>query len=345
MLKLLSLVAGAMAAAAVSAWERFHPGSIRGSLTLRNVFRDWALWFGLGLLILIFGLLEPRFWSTDNFWNVLRQAAPLGLIVAGQTIVLIGGRFDLSVGSITALTSVVMVTAIWEFGTVPGMVFGVLVGGGAGVLNGVIVARWNLNALIVTIGTMTALRGLVFWISGGGSLHGDIPRGMLVIGNDYVGPVPIPVIVAAAGFVLLHLFLRQTALGRRVYAVGGNREAARLAGINLFRTTFWTFVLSGLFAGVAGVILTSRLGVGTPTIGEFYPLESIAAAVIGGVAIMGGRGNALGAILGVLLLSVIRNGLNLYGVSSYVQEMATGLIIVLAIFIDRFKYGRGGASE
>ena len=334
-----------MAAAGVSGWGRFHPGNILANPTLRNVLRNWALWFGLGLLILIFGLLEPRFWSSDNFWNVLRQAAPLGLIVAGQTIVLIGGRFDLSVGSTTALTSVVMVTAVWEFGTVAGSLLGILAGVGVGVVNGVIIGRWNLNALIVTIGMMTAIRGLVFWISGGGSLHGDIPRNMLVIGNDFVGPVPVPVIVAAVGFILLHFFLRQTALGRRVYAVGGNREAARLAGINLFHTTFWTFVLSGLFAGVAGVILTSRLGVGTPTIGEFYPLESIAAAVIGGVAIMGGRGNALGAILGVLLLSVIRNGLNLYGVPSYAQEMATGLIIIFAIFIDRFKYGRGPVSE
>jgi len=161
---------------------------------------------------------------------------------------------------------------------------------------------------------------------------------MLIIGNGYIGPVPIPGIIAVVGFIFLYFFLNRTPMGRRVYAVGGNPEAARLAGMNLLSTKMWTFIICGLFAAMTGIILTSRLAVGAPNLAPMLNLESIAAAVIGGVSLLGGEGTALGVVLGTLLFSVIRNGLNLYNVSTFIQMIVTGLIILVAIIIDRYRY-------
>jgi ribose transport system permease protein len=310
----------------------------RGKLPFRRIIGDWGLWIVFIGLVIVFGILQPRFLSFKNLWNLLRQAAPLGLVSAGQGIVLIGGRFDMSVGSIAAMSSVMMVYGVWNFGTIAGTLIGLAVGGSLGIINGLLIGKLRLNAFIATIATMITIRGAAFYITGGVPLHDNIPESMLIIGNGYVGPVPIPVIIAAGGFVILHVLLSRMQLGRSMYAVGGNSEAARLAGINLFTTWVWTFLLSGLFAAMVGVIYSSRLAIGAPNLGEMMPLESIAAAVIGGVSIGGGEGKALGVILGVLLLSIIRNGLNLYNVSHFVQMIVTGLIIIVAILIDRYRY-------
>jgi ribose transport system permease protein len=298
---------------------------------------DWGLWIVFAVLLIVFGTLQPRFFSAGNFWNVVRQASPLALAAAGQAIVLIMGKLDLSVGAIAAMTSVIMVRAVWAYGVIPGTIIGIVVGGMLGALNGLIIGRWKLNALVATLATMTIIRGVAFYITGGVPLHGKIPPGMLIIGNGYVGPVPIPGIVAGVGFIFLYFFLYRTPMGRRIYAVGGNPEAARLAGMNLLSTTTVAFMITGLFAAMTGVILTSRLAVGAPNLGPMLNLESIAAAVIGGVSLFGGEGTVLGVILGTLLFSVIRNGLNLYNVSTFAQMIATGLGVARMVNYPAFK--------
>ena len=297
----------------------------------------WALWITLAGLCIYFGILEPRFFTIDNWWNILRQGAPLAMAAVGAAVVLIGGNFDLSVGSIAAMTAVTMVYGVWGFGTVPGIFLGVLTGGVLGAINGLAVGRLGLNSFIATLATMTAYRGLALLSTQGTPLHGNIPPSMLIVGNGHVGPVPIPVIIAGVSFIGLHFLLTRTVYGRRLFAVGGNKEAARIAGINLSTNTLGAYVISGVFAAMAGVILTSRLAVGAPNIAPWLGLESIAAGVIGGITLGGGTGTALGVVLGVLILTIIRNGLNLLMVSHFVQTIATGVIIFAAIAVDRYK--------
>ena len=308
-------------------WSKFT-----GSVT------NWPMWVAFIFILIIFGSINPRFFTVNNWWNILRQASPLALAATGQTIVLIAGYFDLSIGSITALASVVTVYSMWHFGTIAGIIIGLLVGCLAGLFNGFLVAKWKLNSFIVTLATAAIIRGIAMYVTDGIPLHGNILKSFYIIGCGHVGPVPIPVIIATIFLIGLHIFLTRTARGRHLFAIGGNREASRLVGLNLFNYTLLAFTLSGFFAAFAGVILTSRLGVGAPALGLDLALESIAAAVIGGVALGGGTGSALGVVLGLLLLTVISNGLNILRVSEFIQMIVTGVIIYLAVLVDRFKY-------
>ena len=297
----------------------------------------WGLFIFLIALIIMFSILEPRFATLLNAQNVLRQAAPLALLACGQAVVLIEGGVDVSVGSIIALTSVCMVGTVWTLGVIPGIIVAILVGGIVGLVNGSIIAFWGVNAFVVTLATLTAVRGLALYSTDGIPLHGNIPDSMLFLGNGHIGPVPFAVFVSALGFALLYLYLRRTTAGRHTYAIGGNMEAARLAGIKIVRTRILAYVICGLFAGAAGAVLTSRGGIGAPNMGSGRELDAIAAAVIGGVAFGGGIGRVFGIIVGVAMLSIIKNGLNLYNVSSFVQLMVIGIIIVAAIVVDRYR--------
>ncbi|MCL5962528.1 MAG: ABC transporter permease [Chloroflexi bacterium] len=311
-------------------------------LPVQQLLLEWGLVIVIAAAMIGFTIVQPRFATIDNAQNVLRQLAPLALLAAGQAIVLIVGGVDISIGSTIALSSVMMVYSVWWLGTIPGIIVGVLTGAVVGVVNGFIIAKWKVNAFVITLAMMTAIRGFALQITGGIPLHGNIPDDMLIIGNGFVGPIPIPLIIAAAGFVFLYLFLNRTPVGRHLYAIGGNELAARLAGIKIFPAKVLAYVLCGAFAGMAGVILSSRGALGGPNMGQGFELDAIAAAVIGGVAFGGGEGKVRGVILGVLLLSVIKNGLNMYNVSSFIQLIVIGLIIASAIVVDRYRY-RGEA--
>ena len=312
-----------------------------GRVGLRQVISqallNWGLLIFLIALLIIFSMLERRFATLTNLQNVLRQAAPLALLASGQAVVLIAGGVDVSVGAIIALSSVCMVATVWNAGVIAGIVTAILIGGLVGAINGSIIAIWGVNAFVVTLAMMTTIRGLALYVTGGIPMYQNIPESMLFLGNGDIGHVPVAVFVSAASFAVLYYLLRLTPLGRQIYALGGNREAARLAGIKIKKVTITAFVISGLFAGAAGAVLTSRGGIGAPNMGDGRELDAIAAAVIGGVAFGGGVGGVLGIILGVLILSIIKNGLNLYNVSSFVQLMVTGLIIVAAIIVDRYR--------
>ena len=319
--------------------QDFSENAVNESSSIKQFVLNFGLFLFLILLIVVFSILEPRFATLTNFQNVLRQAAPLALLACGQSIVLIEGGVDVSVGSVIAFCSVCMVGAVWSFGVIPGIIIAIVVGGLIGAINGSIIAFWSVNAFVVTLATLTTVRGLALYSTGGIPLYGDIPESMLYLGNGHVGPIPFAVFVSALGFLLLYILLNRSTLGRHIYAIGGNSEAARLAGIKIVKTRILAYTICGLFAGAAGAVLTSRGGIGAPNMGTGLELDAIAAAVIGGVAFGGGVGRVMGVFLGVAILSIIKNGLNLYNVSSFVQLMLIGIIIIAAIIVDKYRKG------
>jgi ribose transport system permease protein len=287
----------------------------------------------LVVLVLVFGTINPNFWSGTNMANVSRQISTLALISIGQTFAILGAGIDLSVGSLLALVSVVCAQQMLAFGVWGGVVAGILAGCLAGLINGLLIARARVPAFIATLGMLVAARGVALTLSGGLPIAG-LPREFLVLGAGYWGPLPIPTVIAIVAFMAAHLVLSRTRFGRYVYAMGSNEEAAVLSGINVARYKVLIYVVSGFFAGVAGVVLTSRVISGQPTLGEVQELYSIAAVVIGGGRITGGVGGIGKTLMGVLILGILGNGLNLIQVSSYVQNIVIGAIIVGAVYID-----------
>jgi ribose transport system permease protein len=285
------------------------------------------------ILAVVFGSLNPNFWSGTNIANVSRQMSILALLSMGQTFAILSGGIDLSVGSLLALVSVVCAQQMLKFGMTVGIASGILAGGLAGLVNGLIIARARVPAFIATLGMLVAARGIALTLSGGLPIAG-LPRGFLVLGAGYIGPLPIPAVLAAGGFALAYVVLSRTRFGRYVYAMGSNEEAAVLSGINVANYKTLVYVASGLFAGIAGVVLTARVFSGQPTLGEVQELYSIAAVVIGGGRITGGVGGVGSTLMGVLVLGILGNGLNLIQVSSYVQNIVIGAIIVGAVYVD-----------
>jgi len=284
-------------------------------------------------MVVVFGTINPNFWSLTNIANVSRQASILALISIGQTFAILSAGIDLSVGSLLALVSVVCAQQMLNFGFAGGVAAGILAGGLAGLVNGFLIAQARVPAFIATLGMLVAARGVALTLSGGLPIAG-LPHEFMVVGAGYWGPLPIPTVIAAAAFVVAYLVLSRTRFGRYVYAMGSNEEAAVLSGINVVKYKILVYVVSGLFAGVAGVVLTSRVISGQPTLGEVQELYSIAAVVIGGGKSAGGVGGIGRTLMGVLVLAILGNGLNLTQVSSYVQNIVVGAIIVIAVYVD-----------
>ena len=302
-------------------------------------------WANLGMpavilaLAIVFGSINPNFWSVTNMANVSRQISTLALISIGQTFAILSAGIDLSVGSQLALVSVVCAQQMLNYGVAGGVVAGVFAGALAGLVNGLLIAKARIPPFIATLGMLVAARGVALTLSGGLPIAG-LPREFLVLGAGYWGPFPIPTIIAVAAFVLAHFVLSRTIFGRYVYAIGSNEEAAVLSGINVAKYKILVYVASGVFAGIAGVVLTSRVISGQPTLGEVQELYSIAAVVIGGGRITGGAGGIRQTLMGVLVLGILGNGLNLIQVSSYVQNIVIGAIIVGAVYIDLVRERR-----
>lgn len=302
-----------------------------------NILGRYGLAIVLVLMVIAFGVQEPRVFAFENVRTVARSASDLALLATGEAFVLIFGHVDISVGSIVGASSVVTAWAVTQMG-MPGIVFGVLFGALIGFINGFIVARFRIHSVIVTIGMLTALRGWTFWVTNGQPIFEGLPDSFLTLGAGYVGPVPIPVIVAVAVMGVAILVLRYTKFGPAMYAIGGNEEAAHLAGLRVFRYQVVAFMISGTLAGLAGTVLASRVFSGQPNLGGGMELDAIAAAVIGGMALTGGRGTIGGVALGVATLAMMRNGLNLTNVGSFVQQMLTGLVIMGAAIADRLRH-------
>ena len=298
----------------------------------------------IALLVLcaLLAILEPAFRTTDNLLGVTRAFSLTAIAAIGQTMVIITGGIDLSVGSALAfsgLTTGMLLADGWPL--LPAVLVGMLVGGAFGVINGLLITRIGLPPFIATLGTLSIGRGLVYYLSKGYPV--SIPREhdwLFELGQGYVGRVPIPVIVMLVITVLASIFLSQSTLGRYVYAVGGNEEAARLAGINVGRVKLLVYTVSGLLAAVSGLILVARLVSAQPSAGLGFELPVIAAAIIGGTSLLGGEGTVLGTVLGAAIIGVIENGIVLLEINTYAFQIVTGGVILLAVSLDIWQKRR-----
>ncbi|WP_462406708.1 ABC transporter permease subunit [Gracilibacillus sp. Marseille-QA3620] len=295
--------------------------------------------FGLLLLIVVLTLLNPNFLTVSNLLNVLRQVSISGLIAFGMTFVILTGGIDLSVGSTLALTGAVAASLIAS-GTDPIIAMGValVLGLILGAINGIIITKGRVAPFIATLATMTVYRGFTLVYTEGKPVSGlGDSVTFQMFGKGYFLGIPVPVITTILAFIVLYLILHKTNFGRRVYAVGGNEEASKLSGINTDRVKIWVYAITGLLASVSALILTSRLNSAQPTAGESYELDAIAAVVLGGTSLTGGRGWIFGTLVGVLIIGVLNNGMNLIGVSSFFQQVVKGVVILLAVMLDRKK--------
>lgn len=296
---------------------------------------------GVVLLAIAFGLSSGFFLTGPNLLNVLGQAGPLAIIAMGQMAVLVTGGFDISVGAVVALSAVSAAMAVNQLG-IAGLVIAPLVGGMAGVANGLLVGRLGVQPIIATLGMLLLARGGALLISGSSPVALESTGQLTWLGYGDVAGVPQAFLFALVLAVVVTVLLRQLRLGRRLYLVGSNRTGAALVGVNVGATLTWAYAFSGLSAGFASVVFLARAGAALPTFGDGLELQAIAAAVIGGTSLAGGSGSPLFVFIGALFIQLLANGLNLLGLSPFVREVMLGGVIVLAGLLD-FVVRRVGA--
>lgn len=292
---------------------------------------------GLIGIMIILSILSDDFLTLDNILNLLRQISVNALIAFGMTFVILTAGIDLSVGSLLALGSA-LTAGMMTSGVDPilAVFLGLLIGFGLGAINGFIITKGKVAPFIATLATMTIFRGATLVYTDGRPITGlSDSFAFQMIGGGYVFGIPFPVILMVAVFLVLLFILRKTVFGKQVYAIGGNEEASILSGIKADRVKIWVYSLTGMLSVLAGIILTSRLNSAQPTAGMMYELDAIAAVVIGGTSLMGGRGRIFGTLVGALIIGVIDNGLNLLNVSSFYQQIVKGGVILLAVLMDR----------
>ncbi|MEA4825082.1 MAG: ribose ABC transporter permease [Clostridium sp.] len=301
----------------------------------KNFLVKYKSLFGLLVLCIILSILTPRFLTINNLRNVFTQVSVNAVIAAGMTFVILTGGIDLSVGSILAIAGAVAAAIVKSTGNVFLAVIAALaIGAIIGLLNGIIIARGKIQAFIATLVSMTVFRGVTYVYTNGTPVSG-LGQKFMVLGNDKILGMPIPVIVTVIIFLLSYYILDQTRYGRYVYSIGGNEDTARLSGINTNKVKTLVYVISGVMAAVSGIIVTSRIGSASPNAGSGFELDAIAAVVLGGTSLAGGEGSIVGTIIGAVIIGVLNNGLNLMNVSPFYQLIVKGLVILLAVMIDK----------
>ena len=316
------------------------PRSTAGSLLGRLPLREGGTLLGLLLIGVVFSLLTADFLSVPNLVNVLQQSSINACVALGMTLVIISGGIDLSVGPVAAISAVISATMMVAKVPIPlAVATGLFLGLACGAVNGALVVFGGLQPFIVTLGTLSVFRALALIYTGGNPVFG-IPAGFRQVIQAKLSILPMPVVIVLVLGVLAWLLLRKTPLGEYLLAVGGNEEAARVSGVPVGLTKISAYALSGLLASVAALILIARLGAAEPVLGDQWELDAIAAAAIGGASLMGGKGSIFGTLVGALILGAMRNGLTLLHVQAFYQKLATGLIILAAMFVDRMTRGR-----
>lgn len=321
-------------------------GALGGQDRGRHLFTEYRVeiaMFGVFfLLCLILSLLTPNFLTGGNIRNVIWQVTPLGIIAIGQTLVILTGGIDLSVGGITAFSGMVgglLMTANGGEQVLLGIVATLIAGLLVGTLNGVIISYGRLTAFIVTLGMLSITTSLTFVMSNATSIVG-LPESYRFWGRAELGPFPVYMLTFVAIFILGHILLTRTKPGRFIYAIGSNEEAARLSGVRVQAYRVLPYAITGLLCAVATLTLAGRLGVIEPDTGTGLELQTIAAVVIGGTSLFGGKGSLVGTLAGVLLIGVLANGLNLLRVNSFWQGTAVGVVIILSVLIERLSRSR-----
>lgn len=302
-----------------------------------NILKTYGMIIAFFLVCAVLAVLSPVFLTVNNVLNVVRQSSIIGVMAVGVTFVILSGGIDLSVGSVMAVSGMIAAGSLENgAGVGAAILIALAVGIAAGLVNGVLVTAAGITPFVVTLGMMSIARGATLLYSQGYPISGfsDTFR---FIGGGYILGIPFPVIIFLGTVVIAWAVLTQTRLGRYTYAIGGNEETVKLSGINSSFFKTMVYVISGATAGISALILTSRLNSAGPTAGLTYELTVIASVVIGGTSLSGGRGTVWGSLIGALLIAVINNGMNLLGISPYFQELARGVIIILAVYIDRLR--------
>ena len=291
------------------------------------------------LLCALISVLTPRFLSAGNIRNLFWQATTVGIIAIGQTLIILTAGIDLSVGGIMAISAMLGGLVMSNTSLGAGITTVLLTGLGVGVLNGVLVSYARLAPFIVTLGTLSITQSLTYVITDGSSITG-LPAGYRFFGYQRVFGLPLYTIVLIGLFILGHIMLKKTKLGRFLYAIGSNEEASRLAGVNVKFNKMIAYSITGLLCAIAALILTSRLGAIDPDTGSGIELDTIAAVVIGGASMSGGKGSLVGTLIGVFFITVLHNGLNLIGVSPFWQGSAVGAVIIISVLLDSMLRSR-----
>ena len=297
--------------------------------------RDAGTLIGMIVIIIVFSMLTPYFLTGRNLVNVLKESSINACIAVGMTMVIISGGIDLSVGSTAALAAVIGASLL-KLGIAAPIAMAAMLGVGAaaGCANGVLISGFGLQPFIVTLGTLSLFRALALIYTGGDPILG-MPRDFRVLFTSQIGFVPVPVLLVGMIAAIAWIILRNTPLGDYLLAVGGNEEAARVSGVPINATKITAYAMNGVVAAVAAMILMAWLGAADPTLGNLWELQAIAAAAIGGASLMGGKGSIVGTVLGAVILGTVSDGLTLLNVQAFYQLLATGLIIIAAMLIDR----------
>jgi ribose transport system permease protein len=301
----------------------------------REFLQRYGLILSFLLLCLALTLLSDRFLTANNIVNILRQSTINGIIAVGMTLVILTAGIDLSVGSILALSSVITANMLQTGLPVPvAILIGLGIGAGCGLINGVIITRASVPPFVTTLGMMTIARGFALVYTEGKPITG-LPEAFRFVGAGSIGPIPTPIVIAAATFIIGYILLTRTSLGQFIFAIGNNPVAARYAGISVGLNITFVYLVSGLLSALAGLILTARLGSAQATAGLAFEFDAIAAVVVGGTSFAGGQGGLGGTLIGVLIIAVLNNGLNLLNISSFYQPVVSGVVIALALLLHR----------
>ncbi len=306
-----------------------------------NNISKYIILIAIVIEAVVFAVLAPQFLTVDNLINVALSIAITGILAVGMTFVILTGGIDLSIGSVLAVAGIVAAICAKSFGGIGvllGIAAAIAVGMTTGLINGLMVSRFNVPPFVVTLAILTIARGLSFIIAeryAGSTSVSDLPPAFAFLGREKVFGLPVPVILMLAVFVVGWFLLQHTRFGRYVYAIGGNSEASFLAGVNVKSVTTWVYVLNGFLVGLAGVTLASRLGAGLANAGMQYELDVIAAVVVGGTSLSGGRGSIVLTFFGAVFIGILNNGLNLAGIDPYLQKIALGGVILIAVLADQ----------
>jgi len=308
-----------------------------GAVRFARVMGGYGMAFVLLILVVFFAIFANRFLKTSNIFNVLRQVSIVGIIAVGMTFIMLTGGIDLSCGSIAGFAGVGAAILMTQYSMNPVLaaILMCILGALLGIVNGVFISKLDVPPFIATLGMMVSIRGLAYIITGGLPVFG-FDQSFTKLGQGYLGPIPIPVIIMAITFVLGAVFLAKTRAGRHIYGVGGNEEASRLSGVNVIKIKLLVYFVGGLTSALAGLVMLARTNSGQPNAGEGYEMDVITSVVLGGISMNGGQGRLGMVIIGVLIMGVLSNGMTMLGINEFVQKFIRGLVLIAAVALNNF---------
>lgn len=304
-------------------------------MDIKNKLKKFSTIFILFVLVIVFTAASQNFLKWNNFLNILRQVSVLSILTAGMTFVIISGGMDLTVGSLLGLTGVVLAQFTTKAGlpVAASVILTIIIVTVFGMATGVLIEGLRVSAIVITLGMMTVARGLAYIISGGLPVY-DIPESIVFLGQGYLLGIPVPVIIMLIIVIIMGLILKYSYFGRYIYAIGGNVEAARLAGVAVSKIVISLYAISAFLASIAGIVLAGRLSSGAPASGDGTEMDVVTAVVIGGVSVNGGKGNMFGAFMGAIIIGVLSNGLTIMNIGEYYQKIVKGAVLIMAVAFD-----------